>query len=83
MVILELGDIGITHKWGKASVCGRATEKVKRLEHLSYEERLGEGELLQLQKRRLRGSLLMCVKYLMGRTWRQFLPTDIQRQDKR
>ena len=43
-----------------------AARMIKGLEHMSYEERLGELDLLSLEKRKAKGAFITACNYLMG-----------------
>lgn len=51
--------------WAPERVHRMVTKMIKRLEHLSYEEKL---RLFILEKRRLRNELMNVYKYLLGRS---------------
>jgi len=63
------------HFWGSQNrkhtellewVHRRATKMIRGLDHLSYEERLGEVGLLGVEKRMLQGDLIVAFQYSKG-----------------
>ena len=51
----------------------RVTKVIRGLEHLSYKERLREQSLSNLEKRRLRGHLIVAFLYLRAYKQEDFL----------